>query len=155
MQAAAARRVLVVANRTASTPVVVQAVSERAVAQPTHFTLLIPAIASRRADWTLEEALKALRKAARGPHENLTPQVDGLVGGPDPFESVKQALALERYDEVIVSTLPRRISEWLKRDLPSRVEALGVPVTTITPLTDQRGTFAQFTTYVQPGRRGE
>jgi hypothetical protein len=155
MQAAAPRRVLVVANRTASTPVVVQAVSDRAVEQPTRFTLLIPAASSRGADWTLEEGVKALRKAASGPQENLTPEVDGLVGGPDPFDSVKQVLALDRYDEVIISTLPKRISEWLKRDLPRRVEALGVPVTTITPLTDQRGTFAQFTTYVQPGRRGE
>jgi hypothetical protein len=155
MQDAVPRRVLVVANRTASTPVVVQAVSDRAVERPTRFTLLNPASASKRADWTLEEGLKALRQAARGPHENLAPQVDGLVGGPDPFESVKQALALDHYDEVIISTLPKKISEWLKRDLPSRVEALGVPVTTITPLTDQRGTFAQFTTYVQPGRRGE
>jgi hypothetical protein len=155
MQDTAHRRVLVVANRTASTPVGVQAVGERAIEQPTRFTLLIPATASKRADWTLEEGLKALRKAARGPHENLAPQVDGLVGGPDAFESVKQTLALVRYDEVIISTLPKRISEWLKRDLPSRVEALGVPVTTITPLSDQRGTFAQFTTYVQPGRRDE
>ena len=38
-------------------------------------------------------------------------------------------------------------------DLPTRVESLGLPVTVITPLGDQRGTFAQFSTYVQPGRR--
>jgi hypothetical protein len=151
----APRRILVVANRTASTPVLVQAVEERAMERETHFTLLIPTTSSKQADWTLEDGLKALTRAARGPHENLTAHVQGVVGGQDVFESVKQAIEDDRYDEVIISTLSKRTSEWLKRDLPHRVQALGVPVTVITPLTDQRGTFGQFTTYVQPGRPGE
>ncbi|HEY6889649.1 MAG TPA: hypothetical protein VI300_17760, partial [Solirubrobacter sp.] len=37
------------------------------------------------------------------------------------------------YDRVIVSTLPRRVSKWLRRDLPRRVAALGVPVDVVTP----------------------
>jgi hypothetical protein len=41
---------------------------------------------------------------------------------------VQDALNLQGFDEIILSTLPRRISRWLRVDLPSKVRALGKPV---------------------------
>ena len=118
-------RTLVVANRTASTPVLLQEVERRAHERPTTFALLIPDVESRHhADWTLERALALLERAAHAP-------VEGLVGGADPFESIRDVIAEDRFDDVLISTLPRRRSEWLRRDLPHRVERLGLPVTVI------------------------
>ena len=45
--------------------------------------------------------------------------------------AVERTLVHERFDEVMISTLPKRVSHWLKRDLPARVEPLGVPVTVV------------------------
>jgi hypothetical protein len=121
------RRVLVVANRTAATPDLLEVVTRYRSEQPTTFALLIPdAPKGQHTDWTLEMALPLLERAARGPVEGLT----GTSG--DPFDAVRDALADGGYDAVIISTLPKRVSQWLRRDLPRRVAALGVPVEVVT-----------------------
>jgi hypothetical protein len=122
------RKVLIVANRTAATPDLLDVVSRYAREAPTTFSLLIPDTPEGDdADWTMELALPLLERAAGGP-------VKGLAGGGgDPFEAVDRALFGSGYDSVIISTLPRRFSRWLRRDLPRRVGALGVEVEVVTP----------------------
>lgn len=44
---------------------------------------------------------------------------------------VHETLEHSSFDEVVVSTLPRRVSHPLRLDLPTRTERLGVPVTIV------------------------
>ncbi len=129
MEAATRARVLVLAHRTAATPRILAKVRERAKRGPCHFTLLVPALEEDRdgelSRQTLELAIPLLAEAAGG-------EVAGIVGDADPLVAVRSALGRESFDEVIVSTLPARVSRWLKRDLPARIERLGVPVTVVT-----------------------
>ena len=122
---AASRRILIVANRTAATPLLMDAVRRRAAEGPSTFALLIPNEPRKGgADWTFDTAVPLLERAAGGP-------VERIPGQEEPFEAVQSALQDPGFDEVIVSTLPKRVSEWLRRDLPHRIEKLGVPVTTV------------------------
>src|SRR3954451_14990754 len=130
MSSAPRRRTLVVANRTASTERLLVEIERRAAAQPTDFVLLVPSGRSR--DWTLDEALEALRRAARGEDRHGISHVEAIAGDEDPFEAVKAALSDREFEDVLISTLSRRTSEWLRRDLPRQVMQLGVPVTVIT-----------------------
>ena len=123
------RNVLIVANRTAATPALLAEVRRQASEASCRFTLLVP-----RPFWdadteesaiTLELAIPLLEEAAGAP-------VEGLVGAEDPFLAVSGAVAARPYDQVIISTLPVRVSRWLHIDLPARVRRLGLPVTVVT-----------------------
>jgi len=138
MESSTPTRVLVVANRTAATPALIEAVRERAARGPCTFTLLVPNPAhglhrvvdpedqsQSEAEQTLDLAVPLLEDAAGS-------LVEGLVGDPEPLAAIQDALNLHGFDEIIISTLPTRFSRWLKLDLPSKAAGLGLPVTTVT-----------------------
>ena len=129
------RRILIVAYRTAGTPGLLAEVRRRANQERCRFVLLVP-----RPYWDpeTEEAALTLELAIPLLEDATGDRVEGLIGDADPLVAVRQTLEREPFDEVIVSTLPARVSHWLHRDLPSRVEQLGVPVTVVTARTSSR-----------------
>jgi hypothetical protein len=139
-------RILVVANRTSVAPRLIEEIHRRAKEAPCEFTLLIPDVGRRgRHDWRLDTALPLLRRAAgRCP-------VDGVVGGPEPFTAVKEAVGGGNYDEIIVSTLPPRVSSWVRRDLIHRIESLGLPVTHVMPRSSRLSSRDAFDTLLDVG----
>lgn len=121
--------VVVVAYRTAATPPLLDEVRRRAQAGPCRFTLLVPRPYddpdTEEAEIVVELATPLLEEAA-GMH------VDAVVGRMDPVDAVSHLAEGTPIDEVIVSTLPHRVSHWLHRDVPARLEGLGLPVTAVT-----------------------
>ena len=134
----ATARVLIVANRTAATPALMEAVRERAARGGVSFTLLVPSPAhglhtlvdpedqgQSEAEDTIELALPLLEEAAGAP-------VEPMIGVHEPLAAIQDAINLHGFDELIISTLPKRVSKWLRLDLPHKAAGLGLPVTTVT-----------------------
>jgi hypothetical protein len=132
--------VLVVAHRTAATPRLLAEVERRAGAGPCRMTLLVPRPYwdpdTEEAELVVELAVPLLETAAGR-------RVDAVIGDSDPVEAVRLLLATTEVHEVIVSTLPHRVSQWLRRDVPSRIRALGLPVTVVTAEQSSRRLIAE------------
>ena len=85
-----------------------------------------------------EEAAKVIELAVPLLEEAAGGRVEAVVGDTDPFDAVRQTLERSSFDEVVVSPLPRRVSHWLRLDLPARIERLGVPVTVVEAAQSER-----------------
>ena len=56
----------------------------------------------------------------------------GRSGEPSPLEAMDKVCAERQFDEIIVATLPRRVSRWLGADLPRQAQRrFRLPVTAI------------------------
>ena len=138
MESSEPARILVVAHKTAATPPLLEAVAARAAAGPAKFTLLVPNAArglhrvvdpedtdEAEAQAVLELAIPLLEEAAGAP-------VEGKIGDPNPVDAIHDAINVDGYDEIIISTLPARVSRWLRLNLPAKIKPLGLPITTVT-----------------------
>ena len=157
------RSVLVVANRTAGSDELLEALRARAEQGPTSYTLVVPPTTAGRqgreaAEAKLELALKRAREAGIA--------LTGQLGPPEPLDAVQAVWDPRKFDEVIVSTLPGQASKWMLMDLPHRVARFtGVQVThvvgsdekvepirhTVTPR-EKRGVLAPLTVLSWGGR---
>jgi hypothetical protein len=132
---AAKSRVLVVANRTAESPELLDALRARAVQGPCEFILLVPATPHGIA-WAAD--MFAGQSEAEQHRQAFVDELrsEGLdvaeakVGDPDPLAALSDECNFNEYDELIVSTLPLHVSKWLRIDLPRKARAAtGLPVT--------------------------
>jgi cell pole-organizing protein PopZ len=73
-----------------------------------------PSEARRLAQLHLDAAIQKLTAAGA--------TVNGAVADPDPVRAVAEAVSGRQFDEIIVFTLPPRLSRWLHQDLPTRLQ---------------------------------
>jgi hypothetical protein len=116
--------VLVVANKTAATPVLLDAIRARVERDgAVYFHLLVPNVPGGQA--VVDRAVPLIEQAAHRPVTGSVSRRD------DPMDAIEEALHDGDFDEIILSTLPRSVSRWLHMDLPRRVAHLGLPLTTV------------------------
>jgi len=128
-------KVLVVANRTAESPELLEALRVRTVHGPCEFTLLVPSTPHGLA-WAAD--MHAGGDEAERHREAFVAELRGegidiagaKIGDADPLAAIQDECNFAEYDELIVSTLPLKLSKWLHIDLPSKAgAATGLPVT--------------------------
>jgi GABA permease len=152
------RRYLVVANRTLQAAELREELRERVSAGPCSFFVIVPDTTAAQYDpvaaggvlpqpgmwwWATYYARPATdEEATAQARQRLGVMLDGLaalgvpvegdLGSADPLEAIEQACADRQFDEIIVTTLPQRVSRWLRAGLPHQAERRsGLPVTTI------------------------
>ena len=118
-------RILVVANETLEGAHLLEEVGRKAkeVGGEVAVHLVVPA-SHGRGTWT-EGGAKAEAQLrlddAIVTFKELHVEVTGEVGDPSPVLAISDALLAGHYDEIVLSTLPASVSQWLKQDAPSRI----------------------------------
>jgi hypothetical protein len=121
-----ATHTLVVANRTAAGDPLFAELQQRADASPHRFTVVVPQDGGE--GHHAGEGRERLKGLLARLHEEGIPATGG-IGDPDPFTAVMNALQFYRVDEIVISTLPKMRSRWLRADLVGRVQrATAAPV---------------------------
>lgn len=146
-------KVLIVANQTIGSAELTRAVQQR-IADGAHFHLLVPvpptppsaisvglaAVESAATAFMVLPDLRALAEERLGMGlewlKGLGVDATGEVGLVDTVAAVLGVVERDQINEIIVSTLPSRISKWLRQDLPHKIEKhVTVPVTVVTAST--------------------
>jgi hypothetical protein len=152
------RRYLVVANQTLQAAELREELRKRVGIGPCSFFVIVPDTAAAQYDpvaaggvvpqpgvwwWatyyarpaTDEEATAQARERLRlmlAGLAGLGVPAEGDLGSSSPLEAIEMACADHKFDEIIVTTLPRHVSRWLKVGLPHQAaRRFKLPVTTI------------------------
>ena len=108
-----------VANRTAASPSFLDALKARATDVERHvFIFVVPqegghGVAARQARARLTQLIDRARAAGL--------ICAGMIGDPDPYTAVMNAVQFFRVDDIVISTLPATRSGWMRADLIERV----------------------------------
>jgi hypothetical protein len=119
------RRYLIVANQTLGGDHLLELVRDRLDGEDATFHVLVPATYAQDHFVNSEGEARATAQrrleGALGRFGELGATVTGEVGDASPLYAIEDVLRRERFDEIILSTLPPGPSRWLRQDLPHRL----------------------------------
>ena len=123
------KRVLVVANETVEGRALHDEVVRRFAEQTAEVLVVAPALNTRIRYWTSDEDAARARAEERLEASLAAPRERGIdargqVGDDDPLQAIEDGVRTFGPDELIVSTHPPGRSNWLERDLVTRVQEL-------------------------------
>ena len=134
-------RCLVVANKTLLSDELLSSVQNRMAERPCEFHVLVPASHPWRA-WSEGSVRAAARERLQEGLEFFAEHgvsCTGEIGDANPVFAVTDLLLHDRFDEIIISTLPAGPSAWLHQDVPARLRRIvQVPVTHVVTAAPQR-----------------
>jgi hypothetical protein len=120
-------RYLVVANQTLGGEPLFGTIRELARAGPSAFYVVVPATPPKDHVWTEDEAVTIAASRLRSALERMAAlglEADGQVGDGSPILAIEDAIREQGpFEAMVLSTLPPRLSRWLRLDLPHRVES--------------------------------
>ena len=131
------RHYLVVANQTLRQPELAEKIKACIDAGPCEFYLLVPATrAHGPVRWRPADAAALASRRLDGAltrFRALGAEVSGEVGDPSPVVAIGAVLRRRSFDALLLSTLPVGPSQWLRHDVPARIERLfNIPVELVT-----------------------
>lgn len=119
---------LIIAHQTATSPQLEKAVVDLAQREEgSEFWLVVPATpVDHLATWTEGEShavAAAQAESARKALEAVGVRiVAATVGAASPVDAVRDALMAQSFDAIVISTLHRKLSRWLRMDAVHRLE---------------------------------
>jgi hypothetical protein len=118
------RRYLVVANQTLGGEPLLREIRACRSSGPASFHVVVPATpVSEHGTWTEGKARAVAGERLERMLASLGAEgvpATGEVGDANPLLAIDDALRHHEIDEIIISTLPRGISKWLRQDLVHR-----------------------------------
>ena len=138
------KKILIVASRTVGGQKLLDLVRSRAREGDVQFVLVVPMDKPPHGGVIYNEAVRHTAEVRLSLARQFMAQegidLQGEVGDEDPFTATMDGVAIHRPDEVIISTLPRTASGWLRRDLVERVQAASqLPVEHVVTDLDREG----------------
>ena len=117
---------LVVANLTVAAPELVERLKALADQGPRRFIVIVPQ-SGRQGHRVREARQRARRLLATLDEAGIV--AAGMIGDPDPYTAIMNAVQYFHISEIVISTLPEGTSQWVAEKLVDRVrDATQVPV---------------------------